>query len=561
MRTYGELWLSKGVWHLQCEPHVAVMAKRVFAKMPKDATQILTLAHSPENCRQLQWFDSMYPLQVLDRHLLDRAATDHVQTIARLRAMDAPTYVPRSFELAVAPRRYQQLAAELHLTVGGLLLADDVGLGKTCSAICSLTDQRTLPALIVCPAHLQRQWEREVKRFIPSLRTHIIRKTDPYPLPETNGRLPDVRITSYHKLNGWATTHAESVQSIILDEGQELRKTRSLKYVAAKVIAQAVPYRLALSATPIYNYGGEIYNIIDLLRPDALGTWDEFCREWCDGGGRDKASLKNPAAFGSYLREQSIMLRRTRQDVGRELPPLMRQTMPIDADASALDQIEDAAHELAKIIMADQGHGLTKMQAAAELDVMIRQATGIAKAPHVAAFVELLIENGEPVVLFGWHRAVYDIWASRLSKHNPAFYTGEESAAKKQAEVDRFVQGETPLLIVSLRSGAGLDGLQGCCRTAVFGELDWSPSVHEQCIGRVYRDGQAERVSAFFLLADEGSDPLVAEILGLKREQSDGLRGVSQSGPLQQVAPADGIRQLAERYATKKAISRKSRGK
>lgn len=552
MRTYGELWLSRGVWHLQCEPHVAVMAKRVFAKMPKDATQVLTLAHSPENCRQLQWFETMYPLHVLDRHLLDRAATDHVQTIARLREMDSPTYVPRQFSLAVPPRHYQQLAAELYLTVGGLLLADDVGLGKTCSAICSLTDARTLPALIVCPAHLQRQWEREVRRFIPSLQTHIVGASSPYPLPEANGRLPDVRITSYHKLNGWASTHAASVQSVIFDEVQELRKTASLKYTAARLIARAIPFRVGLSATPIYNYGGEIFNIVDLLRPDALGTWEEFSREWCHGGDRDKASLKHPAAFGSWLREQSIMLRRTRQDVGRELPPLMRQTVPIDADASALDQIEDAAHELAKIILADQGRGLSKMQAAAELDVMIRQATGIAKAPHVAAFVEMLIENGEPVVLFGWHRAVYDLWASRLAKHSPAFYTGEESASKKQAEVDRFVKGETPLLIVSLRSGAGLDGLQGVCRTAVFGELDWSPSVHEQCIGRVYRDGQAERVSAFFLLADAGSDPLIAEILGLKREQSDGLRGVSPGGPLQQVAPADGIRQLAERYAAKK---------
>ena len=560
MRTYGDLWLSQGTWHLHCEPHVAMMAKRVFAKVPKDAHGVLTLKHTPENCRTLQWFAEMYPLTILDPHLLEAAATEHVQTVARLRDMVDSSYSPRSFPLALPPRPYQRVAADVYLTAGGLLLADDVGLGKTCSAICSFTDQRTLPALIVCPAHLTGQWQKEVRRFIPDLSTHVISKVRPYELPRIDDRGPDVLVTSYHKMHEWASTHAAYVRSVVFDEGQELRKSVSNKYAACAHVAHAAAFRIALTATPIYNYGGEIYNLIEVLRPGSLGEWDEFAREWCIGSDRDEAVLKDPAAFGSWMRERSLMLRRTREEVGRELPALSRITMPIESDVEPLEEIQDAAHELARIIMSDEGRGMEKMQAAAELDVIIRQATGIAKAPHVAAFVEMLLDNGEPVVLFGWHRAVYDLWSSRLAQHNPAFYTGHESASKKQDGVAKFVAGDTNLLIVSLRSGAGLDGLQSRCKTVVFGELDWSPGVHEQCVGRVYRDGQPQPVTAFFLLADQGADPLIAEILGLKREQIDGLRGNGDLGPLQQVAPADGIRKLAMKYLAKNK-KRKRKGR
>ena len=82
-----------------------------------------------------------------------------------------------------------------------------------------------------------------------------------------------------------------------------------------------------------------------------------------------------------------------------------------------------------------------------------------------------------------------------------------------------FVDGDCNLLIISLRAGAGLDGLQEKCNIVVFGELDWSPSVHEQCFGRVYRDGQSLPVSAYFMIAEDGSDPIISSVLGVKRGQ------------------------------------------
>jgi len=246
------------------------------------------------------------------------------------------------------------------------------------------------------------------------------------------------------------------------------------------------------------------------------------------------------------------MLRRTRKDVGRELPACQTIAHHVDCDAAALDKVSRSCAELAKLILAQgESHRGAKMLASEELSNQLRQATGIAKAPYVAEFVRLLVSSGESVVLYGWHRDVYSIWLDRLADLAPVMYTGSESAAAKDAARLAFVSGERKVIIISLRSGAGLDGLQQVCRTVVFGELDWSPGVHEQCIGRVSRDGQADPVAAYFLISEEGSDPIMAEVLGLKREQSEGIRD-PQREVIERLQSTEGhIKRLAEEILRK----------
>ena len=167
----------------------------------------------------------------------------------------------------------------------------------------------------------------------------------------------------------------------------------------------------------------------------------------------------------------------------------------------------------------------------------------------------MLIESGEPVVLFGWHRAVYQIWLSKLKQYNPAMYTGSESPTQKAESARRFIEGETPLLIVSVRAGAGLDGLQTRTRIGVVGELDWSPGVIEQNIGRFHRDGQSKGSLVYFLVAEEGSDPIMSEVLGVKREQADGIVNPDGAGS-RDIFDASGtqIQKLAVDYLTRKGL-------
>jgi SNF2 family DNA or RNA helicase len=552
MKTYGTLTYNKRnrCWDIKCEPHVAIRLKRVFAKIDTWQYGTLSISATVENCRDLQWFLERYPMEVFPWELLTERADKHRERQSIVEQLIAGKLTHEPFSLKIPPREYQTLAATMWLASGGLLLADDVGLGKTCSAIAGLSDPRTLPALVVTLSHLPIQWASEIGKF-SDLTTHILKKGTPYDtLKYTGGKLPDVFICNYHKLAGWAETLAPIVKGVVFDEIQELRHRGTQKYNAAKHIAESCEFRLGTSATPIYNYGGEIWNILNVLTPDAIGTSDEFEREWCSTAFGDKVKIKDPAAFGLYARETGVMLRRTRIEVKRELPAITVVPHRIDVDPKVIQNMSGAAIELAKLILKQtQDFKGQKMQAAGEFDMKMRQATGIAKAPYVAEFVKFLVEdNDEPVVLFGWHREVYSIWMEKLKDLNPVMYTGSESPVQKEAAKKAFIDGKSKVMIVSLRAGAGMDGLQDVCHLGVFGELDWSPGVHEQCIGRIHRDGQDEPCTAYYLLSEEGSDPIMSDILGIKRQQIEGVRDPNQDLVTKLQIESDYISRLAKRF-------------
>lgn len=492
-----------------------IRLKHIFPRVEKSQIGSVTIQSSDEICHELEWFLLRYPLEMSAEAaaLIKEGSLGYQRHCEELEAIMAPSVKPRVFPLALPLRDYQARAVELCLRAGSLLVADQLGLGKSVSGIGLFTVPETLPGLVVCQTHLCFQWcDNFLAKFLPKARVHIIKTGKNYPLPEA-----EVYIINYHKLAAWGDVLAKTVKSIVFDEVQELRHTKSLKYGAAKGIRDVCDYAMGLSATPIYNFGGEIFNIIQVLSPGKLGARDEFNREWCSYYGNDKYILKQPDAFGKYLREKFLMIRHTRAEVGRELPPVERVVQTIPYESSVIDAIADVATELAHLIL--KGTFMESGQAARELDLKLRQATGIAKAPFVAEFVKMLVQDGQQVLLFGWHRAVYDVWMEKLKMFNPVLFTGTETPAQKQAAKVLFETGQTKVLIMSLRAGSGVDGLQSACNTAVFGELDWSPGIHEQCIGRLNRDGANGNVSAFFLVSDAGSDPLVAEILGLKTAQ------------------------------------------
>lgn len=438
--------------------------------------------------------------------------------------------------------------AENKLFIAG----DYVPTHNTLSAIASFCEPSTRPVLVVTMTHLTIQWQNEIAKFAPNLKTHLVKKGTPYPLTtKRSPQFPDVIIMNYHKVAGWASTLAGVVNLVVFDEGQELRRNTSDKYKGCKVIADAAKYRVALTSTPIYNYGIEFFNLMDVLLPGKLGTQEEFTREWCFGAG-DKVNIKDPVAFGAYLREQGMMIRRTRKDVNREIPGINKIIHHVDCDEKALNTVAKDVAELAKFLLRQGGSGFDKMKAGGELDWRLRQATGIAKAPFAAEFIKLLLESGEPVLVYCWHHAVYDILEDKLKEYNPVRYTGEESIHQKEKAKQDFISGKSRVMLISLRAGAGMDGLQHACRTVVYVELDWSPGVLMQATARVARDGQQDVVMEYFLVSDEGSDPVMSGVLGIKRAQLEGVRDMTTN--IIEEVPLDKIRQLAEDYLKRAGI-------
>lgn len=562
--AFGRIEYVDRSWVIECEPQVRARLRRVFPKVSSRASEKIWLSATPENSRELDWFLQRYPMNMENETLfqLRMLATKHKEQERAIADLLQGERALPECAMAKPPRDYQREALVQLQILGGLLLADELGLGKTVSAMCPMTIPQNLPAVVVYPASLPNHWPEKLAEFMPGLRVHHVKKTSPYPLIKQPGQrtadlwdtIPDVILVSYHKLRGWAEVLGEIARYVVFEECQQLRNPDSDIYRACQYLSEKVTeksgLKLGLTGTPIYNYGCEFFHVIQVLLPDSLGSYEEFVREWCDVGSSDrKTRLREPAEFGEYLRRSGIMLRRTRAEVGRELPPLTKIPYEIEMNKAVLHNMTSDAVMLAKTILAaNERYRGERMQASGEFDRLMRQATGIAKAPFVCEFVRLLIESGQKVVLFGWHRDVYNIWLEQLAEFKPVMYTGSESPKQKKASMDAFTTGDSKVIIVSLRAGAGIDGLQYASSTAVFGELDWAYGVMWQCIGRLFRDGQINPVMAYFLLADDGSDPIISEIIGIKRDQLEGVTNLDIVLTERVDVAESQLKEMAKRY-------------
>lgn len=520
MKTYGTLRYSAAhkLWGVSnCTPHVAMAFKRLFPRVPQEAT-VFTLSDTDEIRADLEWFMSRYPLAHGEH---DRIAEGAARISTRLAERDRillPNWKPGpmlGFNPGKAPYVYQAQAAKIAVNNNGLLCGDDVGLGKTITAITSMTMGAPLPAAIVVQPHLATQWKRQIEAFT-SLRCHVIKTRKPYDLP-----VADLYIFRYSNVIGWVDLFSQGTfRSVVFDEIQELRHgIDTAKGVACKHLADAAAFRMGTTATPIYNYGDEMHSIMEYVRPGLLGERHEFVREWCGMG----KIVKNPDGLGSYLRETGYFLRRDENDpsVDGAMPPPNISDWEVDWDDSAADDEMAITRMLAQTVL--RGGFAEAGRAARELDIKMRQITGVAKARSVAAYVRMILRDSRRVLLAGWHREVYSIWQAALSQFNPVLYTGSETTAGKDRSVQSFIAGKSRVLMISLRSGVGLDGLQQHCNDVVLGELDWSPQVHKQIIGRVRRPGQPRQVNAHYLHTNGGSDPVLMETLGIKSDQSRGI--------------------------------------
>lgn len=544
MKLYGKLAFDKDFdqWVMWNNPaHVKIKLKKIFDHIPKNRAEF-HFENTKENCLDLDWFLQRYPMEMSeqDRKLLTKKNEEYKEYLAEMDRIFTPEYTPKPihFKDNLKPYKYQQQAIDLFWQTKRLLVGDEVGLGKTVTAIGALTKQECLPALVAVQPHLTDQWKNQIEKFT-NMKVHVIKKGKPYSLPEA-----DVYVCKYTVVYKWIDVlTAMTFKTFILDEIQEVRRQESRKHQACKVVADECEYIMGLSGTPIFNYGFEVWTLFNVINPGLLADETSFRREWC--GYMDKVS--DPVALGSFLRDSYSYIRRTKYDeeVKSELPPVNKIVHTVGFDQKAIDSMEDEAKTLALQVL--QGEFVERGQAARELSILVRKKTGISKAKDVANYVKMICENGEKVLLAGWHRDVYDIWMKELADYNPVMYTGSETPSQKQKNKQKFVDGESQVMIISLRSGVGLDGLQDVCSYVVIGELDWTNAVHEQVIGRIYREGQGNQVNAIHLVSDSGSDPVVMDILALKKSQQDGINDPMNMGK-KQTSDDSIIKELAKRY-------------
>lgn len=550
---YGTLSYNRRsrCWTIKGEPCVTEMAARLFPGSQRRRGEARFTANR-RIIGDVNWLMLRYPLEIAPRdRALWESALGQAREHARLRAQAEKLpqrSTPPEGTFTGELREFQKEGLSFLLANPRTLLADEMGLGKTVQALACLAATGEFPALIVVPPHLLRNWQAEAARFLridgKPPRVCVLTGLKPYQPPEA-----DIYIIHYLLLRGWKQALPQmGFHAVIFDEIQELRHGGTEKYSAASLLAEECERVIGLSGTPIYNKGSEIWNVVNILDFHCLGDWESFTRAWCDGYGNHLVC--NPALLGDHLRREGLILRRTKQEVLTELPPKRRLVQEIDADDKVYRELMRPVIEMLGSLRALHPEARERAMLEEQVGRGERQATGVAKAPFVAAFVRALLDNGEKVLLFAHHHAVMDIYKKELTSYHPAFLTGRETTKQKDDAVARFMEGKTNLCVISLRAASGLNLQRASC--VVFGELDWSPAVHSQAEDRAHRMGQKDSILCYYLVAPQGSDRDMQDALGLKVSQFVALMGdktpeLSSVQDAQQAAKAH-IEKMLEQY-------------
>jgi len=554
-RTYGTLSYNKRrkCWVVKGDPGVTELCKRLFPGTETSRRGEARFTAHKRIIGELNWLMLRYPLTVKAADMArweNALAEAREYVIRREEAKLMPVRIrpnPTTFAGKLTPFQEEGLGFLLRTERG--LLADEMGLGKTVQALAMLSETGEYPALIVAPPHLMRNWHNEIARFIRKpdgspLSVHVIKGLKPYQLPEA-----DIYLMHYLLLRGWKEALPEKqIPTVIFDEIQELRHAGTEKYSAASLLAEAAQRVIGLSGTPIYNRGAEIWNVVNILDYHFLGDYESFTREWCYGYGNQ--IVAKPELLGEKLREEGLMLRRTKQDVLKDLPPKRRLVMAIDSDDAVYRKLMLPVRQTVLQLKSDtEANASLRALWEMEIERGERQATGIAKAPYVAQFVRALLDAEEKVLLFAHHHEVMDIYKKELHSFSPAFITGRETPAMKERSVERFMTGKTNLCCISLRAAAGLNLQRASC--VVFGELDWSPAVHSQAEDRAHRMGQTDSILCYYLVSSEGSDQDMQDALGLKVSQFVGLMGDAPQNQADVIFSAQEARLYVERLVSR----------
>jgi superfamily II DNA or RNA helicase len=438
----------------------------------------------------------------------------------------------------------------------GGILADDMGLGKTVQVLALLEErrealaqpgaQRPGPSLVVVPRSLVFNWRREAARFAPQLR--VLEHLGSGRTRGGNGFGEcDLVVTTYGTLRR-DITHLTDVRFdwAILDEAQAIKNARTATAKAARLLS--AEHRLALSGTPIENHLGELWSLFEFLNPGMLGSASAFASA--------RAGTRDLDEQGRALLARAVrpfVLRRTKDQVARDLPSRQEQTIYADLDRDerrAYDELRDHYRRSLLSRVAEGGLAKAKIQVLEAL-LRLRQAAchpGLidksrrgepsAKLEILLAQLGQVLDEGHKALVFSQFTSFLAIARSRLDREHVTYEYLDGKTRDREARVERFqTDPECRLFLISLKAG-GL-GLNLTAAEYVY-LLDpwWNPAVEAQAIDRSHRIGQTRQVFAYRLIARETVEEKVLELQKSKRALADAIIG-ADNAPLRDLTRED----------------------
>ncbi|MFF7370397.1 DEAD/DEAH box helicase [Streptomyces tricolor] len=461
----------------------------------------------------------------------------------RLTAGPRPATPPPGLNATLRDYQLRGLAwLDLMTSLGlGGCLADDMGLGKTVTLIAlHLKRARPEPTLVVCPASLLGNWQREITRFAPGVPVRRFHGPDRTLDDVTGGFV----LTTYGTMRSTAARLAEQPWGMVVaDEAQHVKNPFSATAKALRTIPS--PARVALTGTPVENNLSELWALLDWTTPGLLGPLKSFRARHARAveNGEDEEAAQRLARL-----VRPFLLRRKKSDPGivPELPPKTETDHPVPLTREQAALYEAVVRESMLAIETAQGmarRGLVLKLLGALKQICDHPALYLKERPDpdrlaarsgkLALLDELLdtllAEDGSALVFTQYVGMARLLTAHLSARAIPVdLLHGGTPVPERERMVDRFQNGGTPVLILSLKAaGTGLNLTRA--GHVVHFDRWWNPAVEEQATDRAYRIGQTQPVQVHRLVTEGTVEDRIAEMLAAKRALADAILGSGEA--------------------------------
>lgn len=447
--------------------------------------------------------------------------------------------------MLIQPYDYQKEGIAYALQKKRCIMGDEPGLGKTAQAIGTLTASGAFPALVICPASLKVNWQREFKKF-GGVNAVILADSNRsvwqnlLTMKRNDGNpFCQVIITNYESLKKFFVRRLvrqerftmKSIEfdqrinlfrTVIIDESHKCKsnKTQQSKFVQG--IAEGKEYILELTGTPVVNNNEDLVQQLRIMdRLSDFGGYQKFVGRYCQGLNKS-----------SHVKELNLRLRNTcffrrqKKDVLTQLPDKTRSYLV--TDISNRKEYIAAEKDVIKYLRDYQNADDDKLQRAIRGDIMVRmnilkQVSARGKIDSAVDVIHNTIDGGEKLIVFCFLKEVVAALKAEFPK--AVTVTGDDNDKQKQYSVDKFQQDEAcKLIILNYRSG-GTGLTLTAASNVLFVEFPWTYADCCQAEDRAHRNGQKNAVTCTYLLGNETIDEYMYNLIQTKKNVANGVTG------------------------------------
>ena len=426
------------------------------------------------------------------------------------------------------PMEHQKVAIEKLLANNKFILADDMGLGKTTAAVIASMESGAKKVLIVCPASLKINWDREIKNYTD--RKVLIVEGRKW------GSTFDYYIINYDILKNYHTTEKsedsddykllvnEKFDLAIVDEAHYVSNTTANRTRLLNDVLETIPRVWLLTGTPMTSRPINYFNLLKIVDSPLALNWQSYVRRYCKGYqfsvGNRKVWNTSGASNLDELRERtkSYVLRRMKIDI-LDLPEKIVTPVFVELTSKMYDEELEEFTRISNDKKDNETISVTLNRL-----MKIRQLIAYEKVPYTCEIIDKCLDQGKKVIVFTNFTMSLDMLHEKYKK-NSVILNGSMSKEKKQESVDRFQNEDKIKIFISniIAGGVGITLTAG--EVVVMNDLSFVPAHHSQAEDRAYRYGQKNSVLVYYPVFENTVEKIIYNILQKKKNVIDQVMG------------------------------------